>query len=127
MEQTGKNKEFIIRYLNSLSGFEKPREVLVQYTTDEELIGHIIFFETAFPKYEMFADEITAEGNRVVIRARFKGCHAGEFNGIKPTFKKVEFPFVISYEIEQGKIIHHWIIGDQLVLMEQLGISSVTV
>lgn len=124
MEQQKKNKEFIIRYINAISGVTKTREVMEQYMTDEELLGHILFFDTAFPKYEMFADEITAEGNRVVIRARFKGCHAGEFNGIFPTNRSVEFPFVISYDIENGKIVHHWLIADSMALMEQLGVMN---
>ena len=126
MDQAKQNKEFIIRYLNSMSGVEKTRELMELYITDEELIGHIIFFDTAFPKYEIFGDEITAEGNRVVVRARLKGCHAGEFNGILPTYRNVDFPFVISYEIENRKIVHHWIIADQVTLMEQLGISYAT-
>lgn len=125
MDQVRQNKEFIVRYINALSGKEKTREVMEKYITDEELIGHIEFFETAFPKYEMFADEITAEGNRVVLRARFKGCHAGEFNGIPPTNRNVEFPFVISYDIENGKIVHHWLIADQAILMEQLGVMNI--
>ncbi len=124
MEQQKKNKEFIIRYINAISGVTKTREVMEQYMTDEELLGHILFFDTAFPKYEMFADEITAEGNRVVIRARFKGCHAGEFNGILPTNRNVEFPFVISYDIENGMIVHHWLIADSMALMEQLGVMN---
>ena len=124
MEQLQQNKEFVIRYLNALSGVTKTRELMEKYITDEELIGHIAFFDTAFPKYEMFADEITAEGNRVVVRARMKGCHEGEFNGIVPTHRKVEFPFVVSYDIENGKIIHHWLIADSMALMEQLGIIN---
>ena len=124
MEQQKKNKEFVIRYINAISGVTKTREVMEQYMTDEELLGHILFFDTAFPKYEMFADEITAEGNRVVIRARFKGCHAGEFNGILPTNRNVEFPFVISYDIENGMIVHHWLIADSMALMEQLGVMN---
>ena len=125
MEQLKQNKEFIIRYINALSGVTKTRELMEQYMTDEELLGHIAFFDAAFPKYEMFADEITAEGNRVVVRARMKGCHEGEFNGILPTHRKVELPFVISYDIENGKIVHHWLIADQIVLMEQLGLMNV--
>ncbi|MBK6285632.1 MAG: ester cyclase [Draconibacterium sp.] len=124
MEQQKKNKEFIIRYINALSGVTKTREVMEQYMTDEELLGHILFFDAAFPKYEMFMDEITAEGNRVVVRARFKGCHAGEFNGILPTNRNVEFPFVISYDIENGMIVHHWLIADSMALMEQLGVMN---
>jgi predicted ester cyclase len=125
MDQVKQNKEFVIRYFNALSGKDKTRAVMEEYITDEELIGHVEFFESVFPKYDIFADEITAEGNRVVVRARLKGCHAGEFNGIPPTYKNVEFPFVISYEIENGKIVHHWLIADQTILMEQLGITNV--
>jgi predicted ester cyclase len=72
----------------------------------------------------MFADEMTAEGNRVVVRARWKGCHEGELNGIHPSYRTVEMPFVISYEIENGKIVHHWLITDQMAFMEQLGLMN---
>jgi len=125
MEQQKQNKEFIIRYFNAISGVSKTKELLEEYTTDEELIGHIGFFDMVFPKYELFADELTAEGNRVVVRARVKGRHEGEFNGILPTHRNIEFPFVISYEIENGKIVHHWLIADQMTLMEQLGAMNV--
>ena len=127
MEQQKQNKEFVIRYFNALSGVTKTKELVEQYTTDEELIGHIAFFDSAFPKYELFADEMTAEGNKVVVRARFKGCRLGEFNGILPTHQNAEFPFVISYEIENGKIVHHWLIADSMAFMEQLGAMSVPV
>jgi predicted ester cyclase len=125
MEQLKQNKEFIIRYINALNGVTKTRELLEQYTTDEELIGHILFFDTVFPKYEGFADEMTAEGNRVVVRARMKGCHQGIFNGILPTHRTVETHFMITYVIENGKIIRHSLIADQMELMEQLGIMKV--
>ena len=125
MEQQKQNKEFIIRYFNALSGITKTSEMVKKFTTDEDLIGHIAFFDTAFPKYEVFADEMIAEGSKVVVRARFKGCHEGEFNGILPTHRSVESPFVISYEIENGKIVHHWLIADSMALMEQLGAVNV--
>ncbi|MEP7377056.1 MAG: ester cyclase [Chitinophagaceae bacterium] len=125
MEQHKQNKEFIIRYFNALSGVPKTREILEKYITDEELLGHIAFFEAAFPNYEVFADEMTAEGNRVVVRARLKGCHEGEFNGMLPTHRNIDIPFVVSYEIENGKIAHHWLIADQMALMEQLGVMNV--
>jgi len=104
MEQIQQNKELVIRYFNAISGVDKTRELLEQYTTDEELMAHIAFFEGSFPKYEMFADEITCEGNRVVVRARIKATHEREFSGILPTHHKIEFPFVISYELEKGKL-----------------------
>ena len=122
MEQTQKNKEFIISYFNALSNTEKTRELLSKFMTDEGLIEHILFFDSVFPNYTVIADELTAEANRVVLRARLKGRHEGSLNGIPPTYKEVEFPFAIGYEIENNLIIHHWLIADQMMLMEQLGI-----
>ena len=126
MDQQRKNKEFIINYFNAISGVQKPRQLLEQYIDDEGLIGHIEFFEAAFPKYELFIDEITAENNRVVVTARTKAIHLGELAGIAATDKTVNFSFVIRYEIEDNKIISHWMLADQMGLMEQLGVVPAT-
>jgi hypothetical protein len=124
MEQHRQNKEFIIRYFNAMAGAMITQELLEEYITDEELIGHILFFESVFPNYEIFADEMLAEDNRVIVRGRLKGQHEGEFNGILPTHRIVEFPLVISYQIENGKIVHHWLMADSMALMEQLGVMN---
>lgn len=124
MDTSQKNKEFILEYFNAMKGAKKTRRLLEKYIVDTHLMEHIEFFDTVFPMYEIFADEITAEGNRVVIRARLKGRHEGELNGIPPTFKNVEFPFAIGYEINDRKIISHWLIADQMILMEQLGVMN---
>jgi predicted ester cyclase len=121
MEQFKKNKEFIIEYYAAVSGVAKSRASMEEFITDQSLIGHVEFFEAAFPRYELFADEITAENNRVVVRARFKGTHQGDLAGIPATYKAVEFPFAIGYEVEDNKIVNHWLIADQMSLMEQLG------
>jgi predicted ester cyclase len=102
----------------------KTRQLCERYITDEKLLEHIFFFDAIFPKYQLFADEMTCESNRVTLRARTKGIHEGEYDGIPPTFKKVEFPFAICYTIENGKIADHWIIADQMMLMQQLGVAE---
>ncbi len=38
-----------------------------------------------------------------------------------PTFKTVELPVAAGYKIENNKIIDHWLVIDQMTLMEQLG------
>ena len=121
MNQQMKNKEFVIEYFNAINGKEKTVEIMRQYISDEVLIEHITFFDSVFPKYEMTIDEITADGNRVTVRSRLKGKHEGVFGDIQPTFRDVEMPFVVGYEIENRMIISHWLIADQLTLMEQLG------
>ena len=126
MQQQNQNKEFIIRYFNELAGgAPKTKELLEKYITDKALIGHINFFEPIFPGYEVIADEMTAEDNKVVVKARFKGTHEGDFNGIAPTHRTIEIPFAISYEIENEKIVHHWMIIDRMAMMEQLGVIPV--
>ena len=124
MDTLQKNKEFILGYFNAMKGKKKTRDVLEKYITDTHLIEHIEFFETVFPAYEVYADEVTAEGNRIVVKARLKGRHEGELNGIPPTYKNVEFPFAIGYEVENNKIVGHWLIADQMILMEQLGVMT---
>ena len=124
MDNLQKNKELVIEYFNAISGVKKTRELLEKYISDKHLIEHIEFFDSVFPAYELYADEMLAEGNRVVVRARAKGRHEGELNGIPPTYKNVDFPFSIGYEIENNKIISHWLIADQMVLMEQLGVMN---
>ena len=128
MEPQNKNKEFIINYFNALAtGVPKTREFLEQFMTDEALIAHILYFDAVFPGYEIYVDEMTAEGNRVIVQARLKGTHMGDLAGIPPTFKTVNFPFVIRYEIENNKIISHWMLSDQMSLMEQLGVIPAAV
>ena len=124
MNQAIKNKEFILEYLNALSGKDKTSEILAQYITDQALIEHIIFFDGAFPKYEILVEEMTAEGNRVVVRARIIGKHEGQFGDIMPSNRKIDLPFVVTYTIENRKIISHWLVADQMALMEQLGVEQ---
>ena len=125
MEQSQKNKAFFLEYINALTASpDKSTELLKKYIDDKKLIEHIRFFESAFPSYELLVDELTCEDNRVVIYGRFKGKHLGELNGIPPTYKTVELPLAVGYKIEHNKIVDHWMVIDQMMLMEQLGIAN---
>ena len=124
MKTSTEYKNFVAEYFNAISGHVKTSELCDRYMTDQHLKEHIMFFDGIFPKYEIFADEMTCEDNRVVARGRLKGRHEGELNGIPPTFKDVEFPFAVSYTMDDGKIADHWLIADQMVLMQQLGVME---
>ena len=124
MNQAMKNKEFVLEYLNVMSGKDKTLEVCNHYITDQALIEHIIFFDSAFPKYEILAEEMTSEGNRVVVRARLIGKHEGQFGDIMPSYRNIDLPFVVTYTIENLKIVSHWLVADQMALMEQLGVEK---
>ena len=120
MNQQKKNKEFILEYINAISGQPKTRELLEKYNGDPGLVETIMFFDGVFPSYEYLIDEILAEGDRVIVRARLKASHEAEFLGVPATHKIVEFPFVVGYEIQNNKIVHSWLIPDNIFLLEQL-------
>jgi predicted ester cyclase len=119
------NKAYVHRYLDALSGKEKPRALQDEYIadSDEELKDHIMFFETSFPLYEVIADDMIAEGDKVAVLARFRGVHNGDLMGIAPTGTEVDVPFAITYRIAGGKIAQHWMSFDRMALMEQLGVA----
>lgn len=116
------NKDFVTRYFSALSGQAKPEALVRQYTNDPALLGHVAFFEAAFPQYELYADDLIAEGDLVTVRARFAGVHKGDLMGIAPTGKAVALPFIIIYRITDDLISEHWMAVDQLDLLKQLGV-----
>ncbi|MBN2214511.1 MAG: ester cyclase [Bacteroidales bacterium] len=118
------NKDLIKEYLGALSGKEKTAAVMDKYIADADSIlkRHIMEFEASFPKYELIPEDMIAEGDKVAVRARFKGIHSGPMGDIQATNKKADMPAAIIYRIGDGKIIEHWIFLDQLTLLKQLGI-----
>lgn len=125
MSQLKKNKAFIIEYFNEMSGQEKTRAKLENYVADPRLIDYVIFIDSVFPKYEVYVEELLAEEDKVIVRVRFRGLHKGEIMGFPPTHKWVEYPFVVRYQIQNNKIIHSWVIADNLVLAEAVGMKGI--
>jgi predicted ester cyclase len=117
------NKAFVQTYFAALSGKDKPAALQDEYIadSDQELKGHIIAFEEAFPHYELIPEDMLAEGDKVAVRATLKGTHSGEFFGVAPTGKDVSMPLMLIYRIGDGKIVEHWMNADLLGLMQQLG------
>ena len=115
-----KNKEFVRSYAEALSQDKSPA-TLTKFVADEQLMGHIAFFEAAFPGYQITAEDLIAEGDQVVLRGIMQGTHKGELMGMPPTGKDVTVPLIIIYRIAECKIVQHWMVADQMSLMQQLG------
>lgn len=113
------NKALIQHYFNRFNA--DWTAALKEYVADEELSQHIHFFEAVFPGYQLTAEDMVAEGDKVVVRTTMRGVHQGPLMNIPPTGKEVTLPFIIIYRIAGHKIMEHWIIADQLGLMQQLG------
>jgi steroid delta-isomerase-like uncharacterized protein len=91
------------------------------YLEDSKELGRMIF--KAFPDSSFTIKELFATGDRVVTRWIYRGTHEGEFMGIPPTGKKVEFGGITIARIENGKNVETWEDYDMLGWMQQLGME----
>lgn len=66
-------------------------------------------------------DEI-CEGDKVVARVTMHGRHVGEFHGQKATGKKFATEQIHVYRLQDGKVIEHWSVRDDLGQALQLGL-----
>ena len=116
------NKEFIRAYLAAISGTSKTADLIDKYVEEQSLKDHAAFFEAAFPLYQVIPLDMIAEGDQVAVKARFIGTHQGELNGIPATRRTVDMPFHITYRVQNGKIVEHWMVTDTMELLRQIGV-----
>ena len=75
----------------------------------------------AFPDHDAQVEHIVAEGDLVATYKTFTGTHLGDFMGVPPSGKRVTIRVMDFVRYEDGKVVEHWNIVDQLGLMQQLG------
>lgn len=128
-EKIERNKKFIMSYFTVLvdAGIETGETIIRQYTKNEPYIRSVLTFRNAFPNYEIFIEDITAEGDFVIVHGIFKGVHKGEIFGIPATFRKVKYPMMVKYHVVNNEILDAWPMFDQMSLFEQLGAYPKTV
>lgn len=114
------NKALITRYADALRR-DKGAETLDAFLADDELKQHILMFEASFPGYWIEPEDLVAEDDRVVLRGKVRGVHRGALLDIAPTGREVTVPIFITYRIANGKIAEHWMLVDQLSLLQQIG------
>ncbi len=77
---------------------------------------------TAFPDLHFTVEDMIAEGDRVVARCTTSGTHQGTLMGIPPTGKYMKMTLIFIDRIVNGKGVEQWSNGDDLGLMQQLGV-----
>ena len=78
-------------------------------------------FRRGFPDVVSIIEDLIAEGDRVAARWRARATHRGEYVGVPPTGKEVEFTGISVYRIEGERIAESWTEEDELGLMRQIG------
>jgi predicted ester cyclase len=79
-------------------------------------------FKGAFPDSYFSVEDMIAEGDKVVTRKTFHGTHEGEFMGIPPSGRPVNVSLIDVVRISDWRVVEHWSVGDNLGMMQQLGV-----
>ena len=87
----------------------------------DELKSDVAEIRRAFPDYAGTNVTQIAEGEEVANRFVYLGTHLGQFEGVSPTGKRVEFVGHSIDRVVEGKIVESWVEVDMLGVMEQLG------
>jgi predicted ester cyclase len=76
----------------------------------------------SFPDRRVHIEELLADGDRVMVRARITGTNQGGFPmmNVPPNGNPIDIAFVGIYTVRDGKIVSHWGLNDAATLMQQL-------
>ena len=77
---------------------------------------------TAFPDYHEELHQLIAEGNLVVAELTISGTQTGQWGGVPPTGKRIQFDEIVILEIKDGKVIRQRGVADNLTALQQLGV-----
>jgi serine phosphatase RsbU (regulator of sigma subunit) len=129
------NKAIFRRYIEEVwnqSNLEVVDEIFDRYISHqpdgptlergpEDVKRFVSEFRAAFPDLRVNIDEQLAEGDRVMIRATFRGTHQREFRGMAPTGKEIEVKGFTDFRFSpEGKVVESWdSYYSQLSLMRQ--------
>jgi len=76
----------------------------------------------AFPDMQFHVADVIAEGDKVVARGTLSGTNTGPWMGRPATNKPINIGWTAIYRFEGGKIAERWLNGDDLAMMQQLGL-----
>jgi C-1 hydroxylase len=79
-------------------------------------------FIEAFPDLEFEIEEMIAEGEYVTTRLRATATHKHDFMGIIATGRSINCSAMGMVRIQNGKIIEHWSVMDEIHLLQQIGL-----
>jgi predicted ester cyclase len=76
---------------------------------------------SAFPDFHAVIHWQAVDGDLVTTFKTYHGTHLGEFFGIAPTGRSIQFETVDAMRVRNGQITDHWGVANLFSLMDQLG------
>lgn len=80
-------------------------------------------FYAAFPDARHEVQDTIADGDRVVVRSRWRGTQRGAFQGLPATGRSATMSVITIDRVVDGRIVEHWGLFDVASLMQQLGVG----
>ena len=75
---------------------------------------HIQALKTVFPDLHVTLEDLIAEGDKVAVRACWRGTHSAEFRGVPPSRRLVAFIGMVVWRVADGQIRERWAAVDIL-------------
>ena len=85
------------------------------------LIQGMRWLNGGFSERRFEIHQVVTEGDTVVVHCTFHGRHTGQFMGLAPTNQPVALRQVHIVRFQDGKVVEHWAVRDDLGLGRQLG------
>jgi steroid delta-isomerase-like uncharacterized protein len=74
----------------------------------------------AFPDMQVTVADAVAEGDRVAVRAVWRGTHEGPFQGLAATGWTVTFEGMVLWRLKNGRLAERWAAIDLAAVFRQL-------
>jgi predicted ester cyclase len=84
----------------------------------------INFLRTAFPDFKLTIEDLVVDGDKVWARQRGGGTNLGSFMGRPPTGKTAFIEVFDVCRFQDGKMVEHWGVPDQLGMLTKLGAQA---
>lgn len=62
----------------------------------------------ALPDVWVTLEDVVAEGDRVAVRATWRGTHQGTFQGVAPSGRKITLTGMVFWRVAKGRIAERW-------------------
>ena len=74
----------------------------------------------AFPDVRARYTPLVAKGDRIAVIGAVSGTHKGNFFGMKPTGRKIQWTEMHVFRIKNGRIAEHWVQADMFGIVQQI-------
>ena len=84
----------------------------------------VVEIRKAFPDLKFEIKNMLICNDQIAVHTIMRGTHNGDFFGLKPTNKVIEIAQMQIERIINNRIVEHWRVTDELLMLKQLSHSK---